>query len=201
MRTYGIGSAQGEFVWGLDHLLAKLRHLSKKSTRSSIARISLSKAVQPIQVAAKRNLTMNQSIETGLLRLAIGRRIRVYTGTGTVLAIVGPRTGFRRVGRKKVMLRGLGRKMVQFGKKGRLRIPSKYAHLVEKGTRPHATGKGSRHPANVRGKEKPLQIPPMHPGARAKPFIKPAWDHNRQGALATLASELGTRILQAANTA
>lgn len=197
-KRYGIGEKN---VKGLDQLLNKLQHLAKKTTRTGIARKALHKAMAPVQKKAKQKLVDNKSIETGLLKLSIGRRIRVYSQSGTVVAIVGPRTGFKRMGRgrksRKGTVKSLYAKMMEHGKNGRPRMPSKYAHLVEFGTRPHTVGKGDRHPANVRRNEKAKQTGPMHPGARAKPFIRPAWDENRQASLATLAHEVGAGIEQA----
>lgn len=54
--------------------------------------------------------------------------------------------------------------------KGRA-YPRNYAHLVEYGTRAHFLGSSS---AGHR----------MHPGARPKPFIRPAWDAKRAAAIA-----------------
>lgn len=202
MRAAAVKDVHGGKVEGLDGLIRKLQRLGDKKTLMKASRNALGKAMTPVQKAAKRKLGSNKSVITGLLRLSIGRRIRHYPTSGVVVAIVGPRTGFRRVGRRKVALKGLMGKMIKHGKvdkntgKTRMRIPSKYAHLVEKGTRPHALGKGSRHPANVRGKEKPLQHGRMHRGAKAKRFMKPAWDENKDQALSILGREMGSSINQ-----
>jgi len=50
--------------------------------------------------------------------------------------------------------------------------PRNYAHLVEYGTRAHFLGSGANPGAK------------MHPGARPKPFLRPAWDAKRDAAIA-----------------
>lgn len=176
----------GGRVLGVEKVIARLNYLAKRGTRSRILRRAVSKASTPIMQDARRGAAK----ETGALKLSMGRRMRTYP-SGTVLAIVGPRTGFKRVGRgKKGTRKADARLMGKFmaaGRKGKPRLPHKYAHLVEFGTRPHALGKGSRHPANVRRGEKPIQHGRMHPGARPKPFMRPAWDHGRQQAQQTIA--------------
>ncbi|MFN0133425.1 MAG: HK97-gp10 family putative phage morphogenesis protein [Phycisphaerales bacterium] len=47
--------------------------------------------------------------------------------------------------------------------------PRNYAHLVEYGTRPHHVGKGSKL---SKGKASGL----LHPGARPRPYMRPAYD-------------------------
>lgn len=63
-------------------------------------------------------------VETGLLKKSLGRRLKVYPASGNVVAIIGPRSGFKReVTRKK------GRRKPR----KELANPVKYAHLVELG--------------------------------------------------------------------
>lgn len=62
---------------------------------------------------------------SGLLRKSLGRKIKTYSPSGTVLAVIGPRSGFG--------------KNVTFGPKGKKRTryqdPIYYANLVEYGTK------------------------------------------------------------------
>ena len=70
--------------------------------------------------------------------------------------------------------------------------PSKaafYGHMVELGTAPHAMGTGS----STRWKGKP-QTGRMHPGARAKPFLRPAFDEKAGEALERFAQVLREEI-------
>lgn len=99
---------------GLDQSLKLLQGL-KQGVRNRILRAALSKATTPMLKTAKRLAP----VETGLLRKSIGRKVKTYASTGSVVVVIGPRTGFRR----EVTVRG--RKMI--------RNPVKYAHLVELG--------------------------------------------------------------------
>lgn len=63
----------------------------------------------------------------GLLRKSMGIRIAVYKQSGVVLAVIGPRRGFKRaIG---IRTRGKHKGLPVFAD------PAKYAHLVEYGTR------------------------------------------------------------------
>lgn len=86
--------------------------------------------------------------ETGSLKKSIGQKIKNYRGQKTVTGIIGARS--------KSYATAAGK-----------RNPAYYAHLVEFGTAPHRTGK--RKSFLRRGKGR-------HPGSRAQPFMRPAWD-------------------------
>jgi len=85
--------------------------------------------------------------QTGLLRKSIGYKVRIYRGGEKIVAVVGPRTGF-----KALVVHAGGEVALQKTKKGaRLtwdvpgstlswRNPTQYAHLVE-------LGHGGPHPA------------------------------------------------------
>lgn len=51
-----------------------------------------------------------------------------------------------------------------------------YAHFVEHGTRPHAVGKGSIARQWKRSTREVVQKGGMHPGARPRPFMRPAFE-------------------------
>lgn len=63
--------------------------------------------------------------------------------------------------------------------KGKTIKPAKYAHLVEKGTQAH----------DVAGKR--------HPGAKAKPFLKPALDSEKLAAGRVMVQVLGAEVMKA----
>jgi HK97 gp10 family phage protein len=52
-------------------------------------------------------------------------------------------------------------------------FPRKYAHLAEFGTRPHSTA--PKNLSKAKG-AKGRRVPRLHPGAKAKPFMRPAYD-------------------------
>jgi HK97 gp10 family phage protein len=78
--------------------------------------------------------------ETGLLKKSLGRKISVNRRTGRVVAIVGPRTGYKST--KK------GKKITKLGEQFKAAEvnPVRYAHLVEKGTK-HSAPKPFLRPA------------------------------------------------------
>lgn len=79
--------------------------------------------------------------DTGSLKKSIGQKLKVYRRDQTVVSIVGARS--KRYDTPK----------------GR-RNPAIYAHLIERGVRPHRLGR--------RGA--------THPGVPRRPFMRPAWD-------------------------
>jgi len=89
---------------------------------------------------------------SGTLARSIGHKVKVYQGAAT--DVIGARTGMTAV------------------VKGRMEDPSKIAHLVEFGTRPHSTRRGSK--LGRRGKADEGQTGKLNPGARAKPSLIPA---------------------------
>ena len=68
------------------------------------------------------------------------------------------------------------------GKSGR--DARKYAHLVELGTSPHAVGKGSKLKTRSKSDKAELkQVGLRHPGAKAQPFMRPAFDTQKFAAI------------------
>lgn len=75
---------------------------------------------------------------TGLLRKSLGQKVKLYGGE-TAVAIIGPRTGFRkklvRLGSKTAIATSKkGQKLLAAGGKEEWADPAKYAHLQELGT-------------------------------------------------------------------
>lgn len=60
--------------------------------------------------------------------------------------------------------------------KGKGYPPRTYAHFVEYGTAPHSLGKGSIRKVFKGSKKTVRQVGKLHPGAKAKPFLRPAFD-------------------------
>lgn len=107
---------------------------------------------------------------TDLLRQSLAVKVKVYRGSGVVVGIVGPRTGFQ-----KGKGRGAARRLTAFGKKLAARFgaktnqhPAAYAASVEKG---HKRGKGR-------------SAAPPHP------FLGPAFRSTKGAVEATIAARI-----------
>ena len=123
---------------GLDAIasVAKQRAITLKAVKAG---------AKLVQAAAKSKAPKR----SGALRQSLGIKSKKGTrGKTLALAIVGARTKVQ----KMVKVRGRSSKV--------LAVPSKYSHLVEKGTKPHGG----------------------HPGAKAKPFLRPAFDATKDAA-------------------
>jgi len=129
MKPQNFGSI-GDFKRQLEGL--------KKSVRNTILRQAMRKATAIVVKAAKSKVPTR----TGLLKKSIGAKVKMYK-SGEVVGIVGPRSGFK----KKVVLLGrrgaiLGTKkagkLLAAGGKEAMQNPTRYAHLVEDGSR-HAS--------------------------------------------------------------
>lgn len=108
-------------------------------------RRGLAHAAKPIVDAAKSKLEQNGSVDFGALRESIDVKQARYRKRSGIYALVGP-------------ARGAKFNIVDAVTGRRIRVPVKYAHLVEFGTAPHRQTQGE------------------HPGASAKPFMRPAFD-------------------------
>lgn len=110
----------------VQHTLAGL----KKSMRNKILRKAIRQASKATTKAAKANAP----VDTGLLRKSIGSKIKTYK-SGVVVAIIGPRTGYRRAvdrSGRRVKLIDVSRKSAPVD--AEIRNPVNYAHLIELGT-------------------------------------------------------------------
>jgi HK97 gp10 family phage protein len=102
---------------GIKDLVGTLARL-KKAVRNKLLRGAVGDGSKILLQAVKAKAPR----ESGLMRKSLGRRLKVYRNSGTVVGIVGPRTGFKRE--------------VSVGGRAGGRNPTKYAHLVEGGRRP-----------------------------------------------------------------
>jgi HK97 gp10 family phage protein len=98
-------------ITGVAELISKLRTLDDKVRRKAL-RSGIAKAGRIIAKDAKDRVQRR----SGQLARSIGSKVKVYRNGGAVVAIVGPRKGF------KIIVDG---KPVD---------PVRYAHLVEAGT-------------------------------------------------------------------
>lgn len=175
---------------GLEDVLKRLGTV-RKAVQGRIVRKALEKATKPILSAAKAKAPKGA---TGLLRKSLGRKAKTYRRSGTSMIILGPRTGFAKQGKKGKKITALGKKFRAAGVN-----PSKYAHLVEKGTKPHSLGKGSqlrtRRTLTALLIGRSIQHGAGHPGTKAQPFLAPAWAGQKAQAEETIRSEIEAGIL------
>ena len=122
-------------------------------------RRALNKASRPIIKGARRKVRRRH----GDLRKSLGNVIRMEKKTGAIISIIGPRRG-----RKRVV-------------DGKPVDPANYAHLVEYGTQPHEIK--PRNPAGALpvGNDQ-FAGTVQHPGTPAAPFLRPAYDENKNEA-------------------
>lgn len=147
-------------IEGIEQVQAMLKNLTP-ATQRKVLRPALNAEGVKIRQAAKRNVPN----VTGLLRKSLGKKSKTYTD-GTVIVIVGPRRGFKRV------------------IDGKPRNPVNYAHLVEFGTKPHFL-----RPQKTKGK-----TGKMHPGARAQKPITRAAESALVGAAQRMATRMAAEI-------
>lgn len=158
-------------VEGLGPFLKKLSEL-RDSLQKRILRSAMRRAASMVNKSAKAASPQDQ----GWLRMSLGVAVKVYPG-GVVIGVVEPRSGFvRKRGQSKKSLSSFGKKLTTQNRR-----PQNYAHLVERGARAHFIGKGSNVGKGVRKGT-------MHPGAKPKPFLGPAFRSN-QGRIVDLFGE------------
>jgi HK97 gp10 family phage protein len=110
----------------------------------------LRKAIVAASSPIVKQARANAPVRFGFLKRSVGRKVKTYR-TGNVVAVIGAK-------------RGSGNSRHE---------PANYSHLVERGTRPHQISKGAVI-------DKVLTAGKPHPGAKPKPFLKPAFDANVQ---------------------
>lgn len=176
--TIRMGVLEGE----VERIARALMAFDRKTARRAIR-----KAVNEASKLVARRAKSTVPKKTRQLARSIGRKIKKYRDGRVVEAFVGPRFGFRIVIPAETI--NIGGVLVR--RKAKTVDPVKYAHFTEYGTRPHALGAGS---SLKRG----IQHGPMHPGVRAKPWLRPAWFASigpvREQLRRTLAYELLTRF-------
>jgi HK97 gp10 family phage protein len=121
------------------------------------------KGLNVVLRSAKQKVTKR----TGLLKKSLAVIQKKYKHTGTIYNLVGPRRDM---------------KDPQTGEN-----PANIAHLVEFGTAPHTMApKGMAGSLKIKRREGPqvhVRGEIEHPGARAKPFLRPAYDERGREAI------------------
>lgn len=136
-----------------DRELEKLLRALGPRVQRKVLRGAVTAASSPVLKAAKRKAAK----QSGLLKKALGRKIVTNKKTGGVTAVIGARKG------------------VEGQYKGKLRRPSRYSHLVEKGF------------INEHGEH----VPPQ-------PFLNPAADESQEQVISIMRSKLAAGVLSEA---
>jgi HK97 gp10 family phage protein len=140
-------------ITGLEELIRRLESLDPKMRRKTLkAAVNAGSRILLAEMKAGVPSSLN---DTGLLRKSLGRRIKVYRQSGIVVAIVGPRRGFK----QEIGMSSSGK----YKGKPIYRNPTRYAHLVEFGTGPRVQKSTGRSTGRM--------------GAR--PFMRPALESSR----------------------
>lgn len=167
---------------GEKELLQALRELpdnvSKRIMRRAIVRAS-----EPILQAAKNNVP----VRTGALKKALDTKFKFYKKSKTWVAIIGARTDV------EFIVQAKDSEGKPIGKPQKIK-PSKYMHLAEYGTAPHALGKDSERilsSSRKRGGTTPgKQGGRMHPGTTGSAFMRKAYAANQSEASRIIEEEL-----------
>ncbi len=176
---------------GVDNINNNIILLTQK-IRDKLLKRAMKKTLDPIQSAAVARV----SVDTGTMRGAIQQKITTKGSKGeTVLGIVGIRRGI------KVPIRVVSRG----AHKGKLLmlVPSRYAHLIERGHKIVVSAIWERDPKSKFGRLKKM---PLHRAGeivgfvRGKPFMRPAWDiYGKEVALKTFLVELDRGVSEEAS--
>ena len=164
----------------LDDPLKRITAL-KAGAKNQILRKAVRAAAKPVRMAAKRLAPT----DTGVLAASISVRIGTSKKKGTIYAVIGPRRGVSKKRRRGEILAGR---------------PTKYAHLVEFGTRPHSLKSGDKLARRTQAGQQTGGAR-MHPGAKAKPFLENAYRQTAANAKEdmrrTIAEEVEKRLAKA----
>jgi HK97 gp10 family phage protein len=169
---------------GLNDIVRALDDIEKKAARKGI-RKGINDGTKLLVQSARAYVP----VDTKALKKAIGRRVKGYRSGKFVIGVVGARMDSPRKPKK------FAKEVVRRGeRKTQYVVPAYYAHLVEFGTQPHHIGKGS----SIRQSRRSGR---MHPGARPKPFLRPAWDEQGAAAQALIRQRVKEAIRELANKA
>lgn len=176
-------------VDGAKEILATLDDLTKQARRA-VTKVAFRKAGAMIRKDMRGHLRKGYGEETRVLKKSISVRVKSPKGQPDVIhLIVGP-------GAKKGMV------VTPPGRvKEQRRVPTMYAHLVEFGTAAHTIRIAPRRVTVLREGE-PVEIETeertvIHPGARPKPFIRPAIEAAKSKLKGVIAEALREAIARA----
>jgi hypothetical protein len=173
-------------------------------------KVDVSGAMALLSEAKQRRITL-KGVKAGakVLKTAARAAAPKRPGSGALQAAQAIKAEKGRKGKTiSFAVQGAKKKYVKMVRAGRSKkeqkaVPAFYDHLVQLGTKPHATRKGSRL---AKGKKAAVgQIGAGHPGAKANPYRKRAWvavkDKAGRDTLSAMADELNKVLARAAKKA
>jgi HK97 gp10 family phage protein len=195
------GGRESMILEGATELSLLLRGLPD-DVYKNVVRAATRKSANVMLRAARRRAKAIQ--DSGLLAASLGIRYKFIKKAGIAYAVVGVRRG---VG-KWVYRKGRGRKAADAygfgGNKKEFAVPANYVHLVEYGTQPHKTSEGAqRDPWRNRKSARRWRkrdwariqgTGAMHPGSKAKPFLRPAFEEVKARVFGTWAGNVTAAI-------
>lgn len=171
-------------ITGLKELERSLQELEKAATRKTVVRNALKKGAAPIASAMAANAQRTPDPKIGA-NIVVGTKIKGEAGKAAFSQAM--RQGFDRASAVKAMRDArwaakcsLPPVIMYVGPSERFR----FTHFWEFGTKPRIN--------------KGMFAGTKHPGTRPTPFIRPAWDSQRDAALQAITTELAEQILKAA---
>lgn len=165
---------RGTKVTGVAKLVRKFRTLTDRLAGQA-TREGVDETTKSILKDARSHVAQ----DTKLLKKSLGRKVKTYRKKLVQVGVVGVRKHMR--GKRGQRVR-TDKWRIRVGTdaqgKAIYQDPIKYAHLVERGARPHSLGKGDRLARQGR-KHQQVQAGRRHPGSKKQPFLRPALDRNR----------------------
>ena len=153
---------------GVPEVLARLTGV-RRSVAARVLKSAVTYAIKPLVPAVKAAAPS----KFGTLKRSIISRVKRYTkgspDKAVIVAFVGPESKF------KETVAGSAPFMGPRLATPRIQKPSKYAHLVEHGAKPHFVPLPGYGRAAIKKSGRKVKVTPgfQHPGATAHPFIGP----------------------------
>jgi HK97 gp10 family phage protein len=180
-----------KLVYGLDETKKDLMKL-----RRNIRRNVLRRAVRAGAVVIQKEARRRVPVRTGALKKAIAVRSDNTPYGVRGMVYISSRVKMR----ASAAVQGKFVSAKQRGFAGTI-YPKAYAHLVEYGAQPHYLGRGSQRSVKVKRGDKWVrqggssnESGRKHPGARAQPFIRPAYDTKKEAAVEAVTTTLRVEI-------
>jgi hypothetical protein len=171
-------------IYGIPGVREKLNGI-RESVEKRIVGSSLRFAIKPL-VPAVRNAAPSKF---GVLRRSIGIRVKQYKAV--FFAAVGPLTKYKETTAGTFPFPG------PKNVKPRVQQPSKIAHLIEDGTKPHfipAPGYGRKAKLSAAQFSEKSTPGWQHPGTKAQPFIAPTSAKMQNTVLRRFADQVARRV-------